>query len=149
MGGPVVIRKQGPSPFEVSISAACLVFGVLLLASSGSQTLRAVLPAVEVYILASGLVLGSTSVLAGVFRYVVRSTNRWAIGLEQAGCLLLGLLMLAYAIIIELTIGVRGFTSALFFMALGVGYVWYFLRIGRTVRGLRSSVNKAGGHDNG
>jgi hypothetical protein len=82
-----------------------------------------------------GLIVGSLTCLVGLIRPTVLGR-----GIERAGLLLLSGLMLGFASAVFWNSGPRGLGFAVFVGAFGIANLIRLLRLGREVRGLRSSI---------
>lgn len=82
-----------------------------------------------------GLIVGSITCIVGLIRPTILGR-----GIEKAGLLLLSGLMLGFASAVLWNSGPRGLGFVVFVGALGLANLIRLVRLGREVRGLRSSI---------
>ncbi len=85
-----------------------------------------------------GLVVGAATCLVGLLRPTVLGR-----GIERAGLILLSGLMLGFASAVLWNSGPKGLGFAVFVGAFSMANLFRLRRLGREVRGLRSSIVKA------
>jgi len=109
-GGVPVLVRSGRNPFEVLMLCACAFAGAigLLAPNASANAVTNTLPHWEVLCWYSGLLAGGVISLVGVARGGVMSLL-----VERVGIILLGCLMLAYALALFAQVGVRGTLPAL------------------------------------
>ncbi|MFC3453990.1 hypothetical protein [Amycolatopsis speibonae] len=135
----MIILRSTPGPFEVMFMLAAIVGGVTILFTSYMTVVGRTIPVWMVLYIGIGLVVGGAMSLYGIL------TKR-GVGplIERAGLALLVILFVTYTGLIFMAVGVRGATSAVFFLAFAAASIARMHQINKAFREAAEELRERG-----